>query len=109
MMMEQQTILNSDERWKSCIRNTCYAVRMVKSVKDCVEKIKELVMKIINNLKDCFNSLKRSFERFTKLIEECEVVESHKNKYPKFIKKNFNKLNTSGFHRPITKYARSRC
>ena len=82
---------------------------MVKSVKDCVEKIKELVMKIVNNLKDYFNSLKRSFEKLTKLIERCEVVESHKNKYPKFIKRNFNKLNTSGFHRPITKYARSRC
>ena len=109
MMMEQQTILNSDERWKSCIRNTCYVVRMVKSVKDCVEKIKELVMKIVNNLKDRFNSLKRSFERLTKLIEECEVVESNKNKYPKFIKRNFNRLNTSGFYRPIMKYARSRC
>lgn len=117
MMMEQQIALknNNDkmqEKWKTCVKTTCYAYRMVEIVKEAIDNLYDVVRQIINSLfRPVTDSLKLVFEEFRDFIDRhedfIEYMADYQQDYPQYVDKL--KVNTKGFPRPITYCARSRC
>ena len=116
--MEQQTALNSNEmqeKWKTCVLTTCYAYRMVERVKEAVDNLINEVILIINSLAEVFkpivDSLTLVFEEFIDFVDKHEefikYMKDYQQSYPPYV--DNLRINTTGFPRPITHCARSRC
>lgn len=119
-MKQELMKFNSDdemqERWKSCVKITCYAFdrveRLIEAIKVTVEQIYEAVRQIINSFVEAFKPMVESFYTcFRDLKEEVENLfikcDTYPQTYPPIV---YNlKVNTKGFPRPIIHCARSRC
>ena len=117
-MMEQQTALKKNdemqERWKSCVRVTCYAYEMLERVKEAIDNFYDALRQFINNIVESFkpvvNSLTQlcmEFVDFFKTEDFHTDIYTYPHSYPHIVH-NF-KIDTRGFPSPIFKCARSRC
>lgn len=115
--MEQQIVLKSDEmqeKWKTCVRVTCHVFRTVEWLRDFIERALEAIEVFIESIKNAFISFTESlsicFEDLSKRLfktDEEYTSKVYPQVYPQYV--NNLKLNTTGFPRPITHCARSRC
>ena len=118
MMMEHQKILNNKElqnKWNSCIMNTCYAYRTLDRFKEVIDNLHEVVIQFLDNLMIVFKPIKDSltlvFEEFRDFIDKQEDFILYLKDYPQVYQHKVDnlKINTKGFPRPIIHCARSRC
>lgn len=117
MMTEQQMTLKSDdlqERWKSCVRVTCYVYRTVEWVKDFYERVLDAISLFIENMKTAFRDFTESLaDAFKDLAdtafnsEDNKFYQSYPQSYTHYV--DNLRVNTKGFPRPVTHCARSRC
>lgn len=102
------------ERWKSCVRITCYASEMLEKVKEVIDNFYDALRQFINNLVESFkpvvNSLTQLFKEVADFIKTEDFhtdIYTYPHSYPHVVH-NF-KIDTKGFPSPIFKCARSRC
>ena len=117
MMMEQPKTLSDyemQEKWKSCVRVTCYVYRTAEWVKDFYERALEAISIFIEYMKTAFidftESLADAFKDLTDRVlkpDDDKFYQSYPQSYPQYVD-NF-KVNTKGFPRPIVHCVRSRC
>lgn len=121
MMTEQQMTLKNNtemqEKWKSCIRVTCYAYRTAElfievskqAVVDTFNRLFEVVSQIVNNFVETLTNIFKEIVRpiCENLIDK-GYPQSYKHNVYNFNVYNFN-IDTIGFPRPIIQCARSRC
>ena len=120
MMMEQETALTNSEmqeKWKNCIRTTCYISRTYEVLRECAEKLMETFRLILNSIKEAlsesFSKLSEVLREFNESIqeyckkEESKSFQSYPHSFPHYV--DNLKLNTRGFPQPVMRCARSRC
>lgn len=117
-MMEQQIVLKKSddlqERWKTCVRVTCYSYSMVERVKEVIEHLHEVARQIINSFVEAFKPMVnhltmfcKDFVDFIKTEDFHTDIYTYPHSYPHIV--HNLKIDTRGFPSPILKCARSRC
>lgn len=121
-MMEQQTALKNNEmqeKWKTCVKTTCYVYKVVERFKETIENLYDMVRAIINSLVESFKTIAKSvsqvFSSLRDFVDKHEdfikYMKDYKEDYPQDYPQYVNniKVNTTGFPRPIGYCVRSRC
>lgn len=102
------------ERWKSCVKVTCYSYEVLENVKEVIGNFYNALIQFINNLVESFkpliNSLTQLCKEFTSFVKTEDFhtdIYTYPHSYPHIV--HTFKIDTKGFPSPIFKCARSRC
>lgn len=124
-MTEQEIILKNDdlqERWKSCMSMVCLAMphvdkavqviqdlakRMTEVIRELVERVRYVFSNVSEMLKQCWGDVPTYIDSLTKVEEKRKDNQIYPHGYPPYV--HNLKINKQGYHRPVMRYARSRC
>lgn len=102
------------DRWKTSVKVTCYAVSVIPVLEDWVHRVIEVIKQFFEDLarvcRPMIESLSEAFKELTRYVEREDFLpdkNSYPQSYPHYV--NNLKLNTRGFPQPISQCARSRC
>lgn len=119
MMTEQlMTSKNDDlqDRWKLCIRVTCFSIRASEELMSRMSRLQELFDAIAETIRAFARKVSEAFGYVKDLVTEafnrCAEKMDYKipsNPIPRPIYRAGDKTNSIGFSRPIIYRARSRC